>query len=120
MEYQTRPNQIDLIDKNKMFQFFVSYVIEASYDITFFCLPYLVILTNGTKATVNNVPNEIPATNPIKFCCHGRVPIPNNEPAIKISLTKAMCGFFNCFQWISISSTISDETTPAREANGPT
>lgn len=59
---------------------------------------YFVILTNGTKANVNPIPKKIPPIKPAKFCCHGKVLIPNRQAAIRRSLIKARYGFLSCFQ----------------------
>lgn len=88
--------------------------------LTFALRPYLVILRNGTIVIVKKVPHSIPPSKPTMCCCHGSVPIANIQIAKNASFINAICGLFSCFQWIIISNTVIDDTTPAIDANGPT
>lgn len=88
---------------------------------TFARRPYLaVILRNGTIVIVNAVPHKIPPIIPTKCCCQGNVPTAKINNASINNFINAMCGLFNCLQWIITNSTVIDETTPANDANGPT
>lgn len=88
--------------------------------ITFALRPYVVTLKNGTIVMVSTVPHSMPPIRPTICCCQGNVPMAKMQTARKINFISAMCGRFNCLQWIIINSTAIEETTPAIDANGPT
>lgn len=78
------------------------------------------MLTNGTKAIVRNIPQQVPANKPVKFDCQGNEHKLNRKPQIIKSLNNAKCGLRNCFQCVKVSNTIRAAITPDSEAKGPT
>lgn len=87
---------------------------------TLFLRPYLVKDANGTSAIVRNVPHMNPARSPAKFSWYGSVPIPKRTVVNSNILNNDMYGFFTCFQCIHMRSATSEDTTPQRDAAGPT
>lgn len=56
------------------------------------------MFTNGTSANVSPMPKKIPPIRPAKFCCQGKVLMPNRHAAINKSFIRARYGFLSCFQ----------------------
>lgn len=59
---------------------------------------YFVMFTNGTSANVSPIPKKMPPIRPAKFCCQGKVLMPNRHAAINRSFIRARYGFLSCFQ----------------------
>lgn len=81
---------------------------------------YFVMFTNGTSANVSPIPKKIPPISPAKFCCQGKVLMPNRHAAINRSFIRARYGFLSCFQWQKVKMIAKDEMTPANDDKGPT
>lgn len=129
MQQYACPHQFNLWEKNVQAMNDCVMILNQIYTVplkfwwchTFAFRPYfVVILKNGTIVMVRTVPHKMPPIKPTMCCCHGNVPMANMHTAKKINFISAICGRFNCFQWIIIRRTAIDDTTPAIDANGPT
>lgn len=87
LQKHTRPNEINLGGDLK--ELFGISGANLNAQLTLDLRLYFIILTNGTNANVKPIPKKIPPIKPTKFCCHGRVLIPNRHAAIKRSFIKA-------------------------------